>query len=247
MFWPTILEESDLFMKCQGWHLQNWTGDERAEFNRKGHCLTPMIAKVKITPVTASVTARSDTASGQKMIYNKIGMAILGSRYAVEHGALEPNCVSYTISCLPEFENNGDKVEGKGNKGKGNKGTAFGQNKGKGGGKRSNCDLLIEELRSCEALPRCDVNEVIGRIDFKRRYTRDELREIVMALKPHIEDIDRAVEDGENDMIFCHRGALRSPIVLGSWIMVKTRCNGSTVYKYMKALRPCIEWKVELF
>ena len=97
------------------------------------------------------------------------------------------------------------------------------------------------------ALPRCDFNEVVGRIDFRQRYTRDELRKILMDLKPHIQEIDRIVEMGENVMVFCHRGALRSTIILGGWMMIKTRNDASTVYKYMRGLRPCIEYKVEGF
>ena len=75
--WPTCLEESDYFLACQSWNLNNWNSDERAAFNRAGHALTPMMSRVV-------KTREKNTASGQAMISGKIGMVLIGSRYAVE-------------------------------------------------------------------------------------------------------------------------------------------------------------------
>ena len=191
----------------------------------------------------------------------------LSSRHALEDGAASRNKLDCTKSCLPADEGARDAEKAKG-KGKGKGYTASGQ--GWGGGNygdvrakgdvgkgntpsgqkiKSKVETMISLNPDATIMETFDFNEVIGEVR-GREWGRDlpmaTLRKYLAQMKQHILDMESALENKKNVGVYCHQGCLRSVAVVGLYIMIKCRVDGRQVYMWLKAIRPIINYEVEL-
>ena len=190
----------------------------------------------------------------------------LSSRYSLENGAVQRNKLDCTKSCLPADEGARDAEKAKG-KGKGKGYTASGQGSGGGNygdvrakgdhkgstpsGQRilSRVENIINENLGTTIMETFDSNEVIGDVrgrDWERGRSMAELRKILAQMKQHIMDIESALENKRNVAVYCHAGCLRSVTLVGLYLMIKCRVDARTVYLWLKAIRPIINYEVEL-
>ena len=56
--------------------------------------------------------------------------------------------------------------------------------------------------------------------------------------------IDAILERGDSHALFCKRGARRSAVMVGTYLMMKTRCDADTMYRHLESVRKCVEPKI---